>query len=150
MPIVDDIRAQLPAAVRAGDARRRDIVRLLIAALDNARIAARHELTDDEAVTALQREAKQRRDSIEQYVAGGREDLARGEREELEAILAYLPAELSDDELAAEARAAIAEVGASGPGDMGKVMSPLMKRVAGRADGTRVSALVRELLTARA
>lgn len=150
VPIVDDIREQLPAAVRAGDARRRDIVRLLIAALDNARIAARHELSDDEAIQALQREAKQRRDSIEQYRAGGREDLVRGEEEELAVILAYLPAELTDEQLATEVRAAITEVGASGPADMGKVMGPLMKRVAGRADGTRVSALVRELLTARA
>ena len=149
MPIVDDIRAELPVAVRAGDTRRRDIIRLLIAALDNARIAARHDLSDDEAIVALQREAKQRRDSIEQFVAGGRDDLARGEQEELDAILAYLPADLSDDELADAVRAAIAEVGATGPADMGKVMGPLMKRVAGRADGTRVSALVRELLTAR-
>jgi len=150
MPIVNDIREQLPAAVRAGDTRRRDIVRLLIAALDNARIAARHELSDDEAVQALQREAKQRRDSIEQYQAGGREDLVRGEQEELDVIQTYLPAELSDDELSAEVRAAIAEAGASGPADIGKVMGPLMKRLGGRADGTRVSALVRELLTARA
>ena len=149
MPIVNDIREQLPAAVRAGDTRRRDIVRLLIAALDNARIAARHELSDDEAVQALQREAKQRRDSIEQYQAGGREDLVRGEQEELDVIQAYLPAELSDDELSAEVRAAIAEAGASGPADIGKVMGSLMKRLGGRADGTRVSALVRELLTAR-
>jgi hypothetical protein len=150
MPIVNDIREQLPVAVRAGDTRRRDIVRLLIAALDNARIAARHELSDDEAVQALQREAKQRRDSIEQYQAGGREDLVRGEQEELDVIQTYLPAELSDDELNAEVRAAIAEAGASGPADIGKVMGPLMKRLGGRADGTRVSALVRELLTARA
>lgn len=150
MPIVDDIRAQLPTAIRAGDARRRDIVRLLIAALDNARIAAGHELSDGEAIEALQRQAKQRRDSIEQFRAGGREDLVQGEQEELDAILVYLPADLSDAELAIEVQAAIAEVGASGPADMGKVMGALRKRVAGRADGARVSALVREQLTAGA
>lgn len=150
MPIVESIREQLPIAVRAGETRRRDILRLLIAALDNARIAARHELSDDEAVQALQREARQRRDSIEQYRAGAREDLARAEQEELDLILTYLPAALSDEELAAAVRAAIAEAGASGPADMGRVMGPLMKRLAGRADGARVSALVRELLTARA
>jgi uncharacterized protein YqeY len=142
----ETLRVQLAEAVRGGDARRRDILRLLIAALDNARIAARHELSDGEAVAALQREAKQRRDSIEQYRAGGREDLARGEEEELALISSYLPAALSDEELRAEAQAVIVELGAARPGDMGRVMGPLMQRVAGRAEGGRVSALVRELL----
>ncbi len=146
MPLVQTFREQLTEAIREGQTRRRDILRLLIAALDNARIAARHELSDAEAVAALQREAKQRRDSIEQYRAGNREDLVRGEQEELDLIVTYLPAGLSDAEVDGLVRAVIAEVGASGPGDLGKVMGPLMKRVAGRADGTRVSALARELL----
>lgn len=146
MPFTQTLRDQLTEAVRDGQTRRRDILRLLIAALDNARIAARHELSDDEAITALQREAKQRRDSIEQYAAAHRDDLVRAEQEELDLILTYLPAELSDAELDALVRLVVAEVGASAPGDVGKVMGPLMKRVAGRADGTRVSALARELL----
>ena len=147
MPIVQDIREEMTGAMRSGDTRRRDIMRLLLAALDNARIAARHELSDDEAVAALQREAKQRRDSIEEYRKGGRDDLAVAEQEELDAIGAYLPAALSDEELQAEARTVISEVGASGPSDVGKVMRPLMQRVGGRADGGRVNALVRELLS---
>lgn len=146
MPIVQQIRDQLPEAVRAGDARQRDILRLLIAAFDNARIAARHELSDDEAIATLQREAKQRRDSIEQYRAGGRDDLVRHEQDELDFIVALLPAELSPEQLTAMVSAVIAEVGAAGPKDMGKVMGSLVKRVAGRADGARVSALVREQL----
>jgi uncharacterized protein len=149
VPLVQQIRDALPDAVRAGDTRRRDILRLLIAALDNARIAAGHELSDEEAVQALQREGKQRRDSIEQFESGGRADLAQREQEELDLILTYLPAEWSDDELASAASAVIAEVGASGPRDMGKVMAPLMKRVAGRADGARVSAVVRAQLAER-
>lgn len=148
MTLHDTLRGELTEAVRGGDARRRDILRLLIAALDNARIAARHELSDAEIVTALQREAKQRRDSIEQYRAGGREDLVRGEEEELAVIAGYLPAALEDDELRATVEAVIAEVGAQSPGDMGRVMGPLMQRIAGRAEGGRVSALVRELLSA--
>ena len=147
MSIVQTIREEMTAAVRAGDTRRRDIMRLLIAALDNARIAARHELSDDEAVQALQREAKQRRDSIEEYRKGGRDDLVRGEQEELDAISAYLPAELSDEDLAAIVREVIAESGASSAADLGKVMRPAMQRVAGRADGARVNALVREQLS---
>ena len=146
MPIVQQIRDQLPEAVRAGDTRQRDILRLLIAAFDNVRIAAHHELSDDEAITTLQREAKQRRDSIEQYRAGGRDDLVRHEQDELDFIVALLPAELSPEELTAMVSAVIAEVGAAGPKDMGKVMGSLVKRVAGRADGAQVSALVREQL----
>ncbi|MSQ35953.1 MAG: GatB/YqeY domain-containing protein [Dehalococcoidia bacterium] len=148
MTLHDSLRDELTAAVRGGDTRRRDILRLLIAALDNARIAARHELSDAESVVALQREAKQRRDSIEQYRAGGRDDLARAEEDELEVIAAYLPAELDDVELRAQAEAVIALVGAGSAADIGRVMGPLMQRVAGRAEGGRVSALVRELLTA--
>ncbi len=148
MTLHESLRDELTAAVRAGDARRRDILRLLIAALDNARIAARHELSDAESVVALQREAKQRRDSIEQYRAGGRDDLARAEEDELEVIASYLPAELDDAELRTEAEAVIAQVGAGSAADIGRVMGPLMQRVAGRAEGGRVSALVRELLTA--
>lgn len=132
--------------MKSRDARRRDIMRLLMAALDNARIEAGHDLSDDEAVTTLQREAKQRRDSVEEYRKGDREDLAQAEQEELDVIAVFLPEALSDEEVVAFVREAIAEVGAEGPGDVGKVMRPLMERVAGRADGRRVNELVREQL----
>ncbi len=148
MSIVETIRSEMTAAMKSGDARRRDIMRLLLASFDNARIEARRELDDDDAVRVLQREAKQRRDSIEEYEKGGRDDLVRGEQEELEAITAFLPAGLTDDEVAELARAVVAELGASGPEDLGKVMGPLMQRIAGRADGRRANELVRELLAA--
>ncbi|MEE8422898.1 MAG: GatB/YqeY domain-containing protein [Dehalococcoidia bacterium] len=148
MPIVETIRSEMTAATKSRDARRRDIMRLLLAALNNARIEAGHDLSDDEAVTTLQREAKQRRDSVEEYRKGDREDLARAEQEELDVIAVFLPEALSDDEVAALVREAIAEAGAEGPGDVGKVMRPLMERVAGRADGRRVNELVREQLAA--
>ena len=147
MSIVEQLRSEMTGAMKAGDTRRRDIMRLLIAALDNARIAVGHELDDDEAVRVLQREAKQRRDSAEEYAKGGRDDLVRAEEEEREVIGGFLPAALSDDELAEMAQAVITEVAASGPGDLGKVMSELMNRAAGRADGRRANELVRELLT---
>ena len=146
MPIVDTVRSEMTAAMKSGDARRRDIMRLLLASLGNARIDAGHELDDDEAVQALQREAKQRRDSVEEYSKGGRDDLAQAEQEELDVINVFLPAALSEQELAALAREVIAEVGAGGSGDLGMVMRPLMERVSGRADGGRVNELVRELL----
>ena len=150
MALTQTIRTDMTAAWRAGDVRRRDTLRLVIAAFDYARIAAGHDLSDDEAVATLQREARQRRDSIEQYSAGGRDDLVRAEQEELDIITAYLPASLTDDELAALVHAAILEAGASGPGDLGKVMGPVMKQVAGRAEGGRVNALVREMLASSA
>lgn len=146
MPLVQQIQGELPEAMRTGDTRRRDILRLLIAAFNNARIALGHELSDDEAVATLQREAKQRRESIEQFTAGSRQDLVDHEQEELDLILSYLPAELTDEELRALVQQAVAEAGATSARDLGKVMGPLMKRVAGRADGTRVNVLVREAL----
>jgi uncharacterized protein YqeY len=146
MPLTDTIRSELTAAMKAGDAPRRDALRLIVASLHNARIAAGHDLDDDEAMRVLQREAKQRRDSIEEFRKGKREDLVLIEERELAIITAFLPAELSDDELGAIARGVIDEVGATGPGDLGKVMGPLMARLAGRADGKRANALVRELL----
>lgn len=148
MPIVETIRSEMTGAMKSGDTARRDIMRLLLSALNNARIELGHELSDDEAVTTLQREAKQRRDSIEAYRDGDREDLASAEQAELDVISTFLPAGLTEQEVAALVSEVIAEVGADGPGDVGKVMRPLMERVAGRADGKRVNELVRELLAA--
>ena len=148
MPLVENIRGELTAALRSGDTKRRDTLRLVIAGFDNERIRLGHPLADDEALAVLRREAKQRRESIEEFQKGGRADLVAVEQGELEIISSYLPAELTDDELQRAAREVIATMGASGPGDIGKVMGPLMQHLAGRADGRRVNALVRELLAA--
>ena len=144
--LLDTIRSELTTAMRERDTQRRDTLRLLIAALDNARIAAGRELSDDDAIAALQREAKQRRESIEEYRKGSRDDLVEAEQAELVIIEAYLPSQLGEDELRAMAQEVIAERGASGPGDLGAVMGPLMQRVRGRADGRQANAIVRELL----
>ena len=146
MALTSDVRQEMTAAMRAGDATRRDALRLLIAAFQNARIAVGHELADNEATRVLQREAKQRRESIAEYARARREDLAQRERDELAIIEGFLPAPLSEEQLTELARTVVAEVGASGPGDLGLVMRPLVERVAGRADGRRVNEIVRELL----
>lgn len=146
MPIVETLRSELTVAMKAGETRRRDMMRLLLAALGNARIEAQHDLSDDEAIRVLQREAKQRRESIEAYRDGGRDDLVHAEQRELELIDSFLPAPLSEQEASEMARSVIAEVGAGGPGDVGKVMGPLMKRIDGRFDGRRANELVRKLL----
>ena len=144
--LLDTIRSEMTAAMRSRDSQRRDTLRLLIAALGNARIAAGRDLSDEDALVALQREAKQRRESIEEYRKGGRDDLVEAEQQELVIIEAYLPSQLSEDGLRGIVREVIAEHGASGPADLGAVMGPLMQRVRGRADGRQANAIVRELL----
>ena len=146
MLLTQTIQQEMTAAMRAGDAGRRDALRLLIAAFQNARIAAGHELDDDEAIRVLQREAKQRRESIVEYERAARDDLVQREQEELAVIETYLPQALTEAEIEELARAVVAEVGASSPSDLGRVLRPLMARVAGRADGRRVNELVRGLL----
>ncbi|WP_029734309.1 GatB/YqeY domain-containing protein [Deferrisoma camini] len=136
----------LTAAMKARDAARVAALRNIRAELERRRIEKRAPLGEDEVLAALGTLAKQRRESIAQFRAGGREDLVAKEEADLAVIEEFLPAPLSEEELRAEAARAVEEVGATGPRDMGRVMKVLMTRVRGRADGGRVSALVRELL----
>ena len=132
----------LKQAMRDRDAPRRDVIRLLRSAIRNEEIRVQKDLDDDAVVQVLSRQAQQRRDSIEAFTQGNREDLADQERAELEIIMGYMPQQLSRDEIEDLVARTIAEVGASGPGDMGKVMSVIMPQVRGRAEGREVSAAV--------
>jgi len=136
----------MTAAMRAGDAPRRDTLRLLVAALYNAEKAARRPLTDDEQLGVLARELKLRRESIEAYERGNRADLAAKEQAEVAVIGEFLPEPLSDAELRQLVAEGMAQTGASGPRDMGKVMAVLAPRTRGRAEGRAVSGLVTEAL----
>jgi hypothetical protein len=135
-------------ATRSGDRVLRDTLRLLIAAIENGRIDAGHELSDEETIEVLRKEAKQRRDSIEEYRKGNREDLVAVEQAELDIIQTFLPSQLDEAEVRRLIAETIAEVGAAGPDDLGKVMRPLMQKLDGRADGRAANAIVRELLSA--
>ena len=146
MSIQETIRTEMTTAWKAGDTVRRDALRLLIAALENARIEAGRPLEDADTLRVLQKEAKQRRDSITEYDKAHRSDLSAKEQQELDVILTFLPTQLSDDEIRELARGVIAETGASGSGDVGKIMRPLIAKIAGRADGGRVNQIARELL----
>ena len=146
MPIADAIREEMTAAWKAGNLPRRDALRLMIAAMENARIDLGRALTDDDATRVLQREAKQRRDSIVEFEQARRADLAAKEQGELDAIVAFLPQQLSEAEVRAIVVEVIAEVGAQTAGDLGKVMRPLMARLAGRADGRIANELARQVL----
>ena len=138
----DDLKTDM----RAGDTVSRDAIRYILSAVKNAEIDARGSGSEADPTAALRRLGKQLSDAIEQYEAAGRQDLADREAAQLAVLKRYLPSELSDEELNALVAEAIAETGAAGPKDMGRVMPLAMQRVAGRADGRRVSAAVKTAL----
>ena len=141
MQVAERIRADVTAAMKAGDKDRVTALRLVLSELQKD---AKEGPGDEQAV--LRRERKRRRESEEAYREAGREDLAAAEAYEAKAIEAYLPAELSDDELDALVSSAVAETGASSPRDMGRVIKQVMAAAGGRADGKRVSTKVKEAL----
>lgn len=132
--------------MRAGDARRRDALRLLLAALKQREVDERKPLEDAGVIGVIEKMIKQRRDSISQFEKGGRKDLVDAERFEIGVLEAYMPRALGADEIGAAVDAALAETGAAGPAEMGKVMGVLKSKLAGRADMGKVSALVRARL----
>jgi hypothetical protein len=133
----------MKAAMRARDAARLSAIRLLLAALKQKEVDERIELTDADVVSVIEKMIKQRRESIAQFEKAARNDLANAEKFELQVLSAYLPRQMSNAEIEQAVGAAIAESGASGVKDMGKVMALLKSRLAGRADMARVSALVK-------
>jgi uncharacterized protein YqeY len=147
MSLLEQVQSDITAAMKAGERDRVSRLRLVSSELQKAHKDAAAGTQADE-VAVLQRERKRRIEAAEAYREAAREDLAEGELEEAELIEAYLPAQLSDDELHAIIGDVVAETGASSPKEMGRVMSEVMPRLQGRADGKRVSAIVKEKLTA--
>jgi uncharacterized protein YqeY len=141
------LEAAMRDSMRARDEQRTTTLRMALAAAHNQRIARGRELTDEEVTDVVGREVKQRRESIEVYRGAGREDRAAAEEAEVTILSEFLPEQLTDDEISELARAAIAETGASGPADTGKVMGRVAPQTKGRADGRRVSEIVRGLLS---
>jgi len=138
----------MKAAMRARDAPRLAAIRLLLAAMKQKEVDERVELTDTDVISIIEKMIKQRRDSIAQYEAGNRKDLADAERFEITVLQAYMPQALSDAEIAAAIAEAVQSSGAKAMSDMGKVMALLKPKLAGRADMGRVSALVKSKLSA--
>jgi len=137
----------MKAAMKAGDKRRLGVVRLINAAIKQREVDERVELDDTQVLVVLDKMLKQRRDSISQYEQAGREDLAAQERFEVEVCQTYMPAALSDDEIAGLIAEAIGSTGASGMQDMGKVMARLKPQLQGRADMAAVSKQIKARLT---
>ena len=141
------IEADLKTALKAGEKRRVSTLRLLLSALKNERIQAQRELTDEEVEAAIRRAVKQRREAIEQYERGGRQDLVDAETEELGILQAYLPQELSEADVEQAVRSVLDEKGLTSVKDVGLVMKELMARYRGRVDGKRAQEIARRLLS---
>ena len=141
--LTDDMKA----AMKGGDKHSLSVIRLINAAIKQKEVDERIELDDAAVIAVLDKMVKQRRDSVTQYEAASREDLAQVERDEIVVIERYIPAKMGEAEILAAIDAAIAETGASGPADMGKLMGPLKAKLAGQADMGQVSALVKKRLS---
>jgi uncharacterized protein len=146
MSLKTQMEADVKAAMKARDAETRDAIRYVLSAVKNAEIDKRAELTPEEELKLIRSQVKQRQDSIEQFRAGGREDLAEKEESQVRILERYLPQQMEDDELDQFVKAGIAAAGAEGPKDMGKVMGILTPRSEGRVDGKRLSTAVRNAL----
>jgi len=148
MSLKQQITEDMKTAMRAKDSKRLSAVRMLLAALKQVEVDRRIEVTDADVVSIVEKELKKRRDSIQQYRAAKRDDLADGEEFEASVLSAYLPQQADADEIAAVIAAAVADCAATGPAAMGKVMAAVKAKLAGRADMTQVSAAVKARLTA--
>ena len=146
MSLKQQITEDMKQAMRAKDSVRLGAIRLLTAAIKQKEVDERIELNDAQVVAIIDKMIKQRKDSIEQFTAGGRQDLADVEKTELDILAVYMPAQLSESDIRSEVDRAIASTGAAGPQDMGKVMAVVKPALAGRADMTAVSALVKTAL----
>jgi uncharacterized protein YqeY len=150
MSLKERFNSDLREALRSGDEHRKSALRMVLAAIHNAEIEAGGELDEGAILGVLAKEVKQRRESIEEFRKGGREDLVAREEAQLAFIQPYLPQQMTREEIIEAARGVIAEVGAHGPGDKGKVMPVLINKLRGRADGREINAVVTELLAGSA
>jgi hypothetical protein len=148
MSLRQQITEDMKAAMRAGDNKRRDAIRLLQAAIKQREVDERIELDDAAVVAVIEKMLKQRRDSISQYEAAKRQDLADAEKYEVDVLQTYMPQALNDSEIEEALAEVIAATGAQGQQDMGKVMALLKPKLAGRADMGKVSSLVKAKLSA--
>lgn len=146
MSLAEQLADDLKQAMKAKDKTRLSVVRMVRAAVKNKEIELGTSLSDEEVLVVVQKELKQRQDSLQAFESAGRSDLIAAVQSEMEVLKDYLPTQLSDDELLGLVREVIAEVGAAGKSDMGKVMSMLMPKVRGRADGKHVQQAVQSLL----
>ncbi|AIG25749.1 GatB/YqeY domain-containing protein [Brevibacillus sp. 7WMA2] len=146
MSVMEQLNHDMKQAMKDKSVLKLSVIRMVKATIKNEEIKLGRDLSDDEVLTILTRELKQRRDSLHEFEKAGREDLATKTRDELDIILAYMPAQLSEDEIRQIVREAVAAVGATSKKEMGKVMGAIMPKVKGKADGNLVQQIVSEEL----
>jgi len=145
--ITDTIQKQIFDAMKSKDEVKLSTLKMLSSSLSYEKIAKQHDLTEDEELSVVSKEAKKRKDAIEAYEKAGQQDRADKEKKELEILNSYLPAQMSDSELEKIVSETVTELGASGMSDMGRVIGAVMAKVKGQADGGRVSSLVKSKLS---
>ena len=146
MSLKERLQKDLKEAMKAKDSFKRDTIRFLMSAIKQVEVDTRKVLSDEDIIKIIQKSIKQREDAAQQYKEGGREDLYEKEIKEAEILRSYLPKQLSDEELTKEVKTIIQEIGATSMKDMGKVMQSATKKLAGQADGKRISEAVKKLL----
>lgn len=147
MSLLERLNADMKQAMKDKDKTKLSVIRMIKSALQNEQIKSGKELTEDEVLSVLNRERKQRKDSLQEFIKAGRDDLVAAVEAELEVLATYMPEQLSEEELRKIVQQVIAETGATSKKEMGKVMSAIMPRVKGKADGALVNKLVQELLS---
>ncbi|SFH77842.1 hypothetical protein SAMN04487861_104128 [Selenomonas ruminantium] len=146
MSLKEQLTTDMKEAMKSHDKDRLAVIRMVRGAIRQQEIDGQKELSDEDVIAVMSKEIKMRKDSIEEFKKGGREDLIAKTQAEIDVLMPYMPAQLSEDEVRELVKAAVAETGAATPKDMGKVMGALMPKVKGRADGKLVNTLVRSML----
>ena len=146
MSLTERLTTDMKQAMKDKDKVRLSVIRMVRTAIQNAEIDLKTTLSDDEVIAVLNRELKQRRDSLQAFESAGRQDLVEEVKQEIEVLIDYLPAQMTEDEVRAIVKEVVTETGATGKADMGKVMSALMPKVKGRADGKLVNTIVSQEL----
>lgn len=143
----EKLQQDVKDALKSGDRKKRMVLGMVLSAIKNKEIEKRGELSEEDIVAVIASEIKKRRDSLDQYQKGGRLDLAEQEKKEAEMLMAYMPEQMSEDEVRAEVKKAVSETGANNMKEMGKVIGAVMAKVKGKADGQIVSQMVKEELS---
>jgi uncharacterized protein YqeY len=143
----EKIQQDIKDALKSGDSKKRMVLGMVSAAIKNKEIEKRTELSDDDVIAVISTEIKKRKDSVEQFEKGGRPELAEGEKKEAEMLMAYMPEQMSEEDIRSEVKKVIAETGIKDMKEMGKLIGAVMAKVKGKADGQLVSRLVKEELS---
>ena len=144
----EKLQQEMKDALKSGNSQKRTLLGMVLSSVKNKEIEKRTELTDEDVIGVISSEIKKRKDSVEQFEKGGRPELAEGERKEAEMLMAYMPEQMSEEDIRSEVKKTIADMGVKDVKEMGKLIGAVMAKIKSKADGTLVSKIVKEKLTA--